>query len=263
MSSKRIVAGTLVSYINTGISMLSNLILVPMYLLYFGREQYGLWLVILSIVSYLGFSNLGIAQSVSYFVASKNAEKDYAGIRSIVTKGFWLYVIIILIAILLVLGAVIIVPLESFIKVSDSLKDVVVPVLVISSVLFLFKLPLTIFHVTLRSLNLIYKEQLFGILFTIVQFIGVIAVLWSGVGIVGLSVVYVATGLLSGVVLFFYLHKIIPDFSVSRKFANKTIAKKLMTPGGFYFILQLGGGLIVATETIIISAVLGVADVVP
>ena len=263
MSTKRIVAGTVVSYLNTAASMLSNLILVPMYLLHFGKEQYGLWLVILSIVSYLGFSNLGIAQSVSNFVASRNAKKDYEGIRSIVATGFWLYVIIILIAIILVLGAILLAPLESLIKVSDSLKDVVVPVLVISSIFFLLKLPLTIFRVTLRSLNLIYKEQLFGLLFTVIQFIGVLLVLWSKAGIVALSVVYGSTGLLSGIVLFFYLHKIVPDLSVSRKFADKNTAKELMTPGVYFFILQLAGGLIWATDNIIISAVLGVADVAP
>jgi len=263
MSAKRIFTGTVVSYLNMGTSMLSNLILVPMYLLYFGKEQYGLWLVILSIVSYLGFSNLGIAQSVSNYVASKNAKNDYEGIKSIVATGFWLYVTIIVIVMVLFLGAVSIAPLETFLKVSDSLKDVVVPVFVISSVFFLLRLPLTIFNVTLRSLNLIYKEQLFGLLFTVIQFIGVIVVLWAGVGIVGLSVVYGMTGLLSGIVLFFYLHRIIPDFGVSRKFADKATAKKLIVPSGYFFILQLAGGLIWATDNIIISTVLGVAEVAP
>jgi len=263
MTTKRIVAGTAVTYLNTGISLLCNLILVPMYLYHLGKEQYGLWLVILSFVSYLGFSNFGITQSVSNFVASKNAEKDHEAINSIVATGFWLYVIIVALAMILILGAVLIAPLESFIKVSDSLRVVVVPVLVVSSIFFLLKLPLTIFNSTLRSLNLIYKEQLFGLLFTVIQFTGVLVVLWSGIGILGLSVVYGATGLLSGIVLCFYIHQLIPGFSVSVKYANKAMAKKLMAPGGYFFILQLAGGLIWATDNIIISTVLGVAEVAP
>lgn len=74
MSNNRIITGSLSSYLNTAVSLVSNLILVPMYLFYLGQEEYGLWLVILSIVSYLGFSNLGIAQSVANFVASTNAK---------------------------------------------------------------------------------------------------------------------------------------------------------------------------------------------
>jgi O-antigen/teichoic acid export membrane protein len=263
MSSKRIFSGTVASYLHTAVSMLSNLVLVPMYLLYFSKEEYGLWLVVLSIVSYLGFSNLGIAQSVSNFVASTNAKNDYDGIKSIVATGFWLYVSIIILVMMIIIGVVLVVPLEDFLNVPESLKDVVIPVLVISSAFFLLKLPLTIFNVTLRSLNLIYKEQLFGLLFTVIQFIGVIAVLWSDVGIVGLSVVYGVTGLLSGIVLFVYLHKLVPGFSVSRKFASKTMVRKLTVPGGYFFILQLAGGLIWATDNVIISAILGVAEVVP
>ena len=76
MSTKHIIAGTAVSYFNVGISILTNLILVPMYLHYLGKEQYGLWLVVLSMVSYLGLSNLGIAQVVSNLVASANAKMN-------------------------------------------------------------------------------------------------------------------------------------------------------------------------------------------
>jgi len=263
MSTKRIVAGTAVSYLNTGISMLSNLILIPMYLHYLGKEQYGLWLVVLSMVGYLGLSNLGIAQSVSNFVASANAKRDQDGIRAIVATGFWLYIIIVFIVLIFVLGAVILAQLESLFKVSSSLEKVVAPVLIISSVFFLLQLPLTIFRVTLRSLNLIYKEQLFGILFTVMQFVGVLVILLFGIGIIGLSVVYGAVGVLSGLILFTYLRSIVPGISVSRKFVDKKLAKELMTPGIYFFILQLSGGLIWGTDNIIISAVLGTAVVAP
>lgn len=263
MTTKRMVAGTAVTYLNTGISLLSNLILVPMYLYYLGKETYGLWLVVLSIVSYLGFSNFGVAQSVSNFVASANAKQDYKGIRAIVATGFWLYVMIVLLAIIFVFGLVLLAPWDSLIKVSGSLKSVVIPVLIVSSFFFLLRLPLTIFHVTLRSLNLIYKEQLFQIMFTVIQFIGVAVILLSGIGIIGLSIVYGGVGILSGVILFIYLRFIVPDISISRKFVDKKIAKELMTPSGYFFVLQIAGGLIWSTDNIIIGAVIGAATVAP
>ena len=258
MSTNRILSGSLASYLNTAVSMVSNLVLVPMYLLYFGKEEYGLWLLVLSIVSYLGFSNLGIAQSVSNFVASTNAKNGYDNIKSIVATGFWIYVLIIILAMIITIGMVLIIPLEDYLNVPESLKHVFIPVLVISSAFFLLKLPLTIFNVTLRSLNLIYKEQLFLLLFTVIQFIGIIAVLWNDVGLVGLSVVYGVTGLLTGIVLYVYLNRIISGFSVSIEFASKAMAKKLIVPGVYFFILQLAGVLIFSTDNIIISVFNGV-----
>ncbi len=127
MSTKRIVAGTLVSYLNTGISMASNFILVPMYLYYLGKEQYGLWIVVLSIVSYLGLSNLGIAQIVSNLVASANSKRDYAGIKTIVATGFWLYIAIVSIVIVLVVAAAVFAPIGSLFKVTGSLARLITP----------------------------------------------------------------------------------------------------------------------------------------
>lgn len=261
MSNNRIITGSLASYLNTAVSLVSNLILVPMYLFYLGQEEYGLWLVILSIVSYLGFSNLGIAQSVANFVASTNAKNDYDNIKSIVATGFWIYVLIIILAMIITISMLLFIPLDDYLNVPESLKHVFIPVLLISSVFFLIKLPLSIFNVTLRSLNLIYKEQLFLLLFTVIQFIGVIAVLWNDVGLVGLSIVYGVTGLLTGIVLYLYLYKLIPGFSVSRKFASKAMAKELIVPGAYFFILQLAGILIFSTDNIIISVFSGVEHV--
>lgn len=263
MSTKHIIAGTAVSYFNVGISILTNLILVPMYLHYLGKEQYGLWLVVLSMVSYLGLSNLGIAQVVSNLVASANAKNEYDDIRAIVATGFWLYIVIILVVFILIVGVMILAPIGNLIKVSISLINVVFPVLIISSFFFLLQLPLSIFRVTLRSLNQIYKEQLFGIMFTAIQFVGVLIILLLRIGIIGLSVIYGAVGVLSGLILFAYLRRIVPGISVSRKFVNKKLAKDLMTPSIYFFVLQLSGGLIFGTDNIIISAVLGTAVVAP
>jgi O-antigen/teichoic acid export membrane protein len=261
MSFNRIVSGAFVSYLNTAFSLISNLILIPMYLFYFGKEEYGLWLVVLSIVNYLGFSNFGIAQSVANLVASANAKSNFNEINIIAATGFWLYACIIFVIMVIVCGGLFVVEIEDFLNIPDSLKNVVIPVLVISSASFLLKLPLTIFNVTLRSLNLIYKEQLFGLVFTIIQTMGVVVILLSGTGIVGLSIVYGLTGLLSSLVLGLYLYKFIPGFSISRKFVSRKMVGRLIDPGIYFFLLQIGGAFIAGTDNIVITANIGVAEV--
>lgn len=261
MSFNRIVSGAFVSYLNTAFSLISNLILVPMYLFYFGKEEYGLWLVVLSIVNYLGFSNFGIAQSVANLVASANAKSNFNEINIIAATGFWLYACIIFVIMVIVCGGLFVVEIEDFLNIPDSLKNVVIPVLVISSASFLLKLPLTIFNVTLRSLNLIYKEQLFGLVFTIIQTIGVVVILLSGTGIVGLSIVYGLTGLFSSLVLGLYLYKSISGFSISRKFVSRKMVGRLIDPSIYFFLLQIGGAFIAGTDNIVITANIGVAEV--
>ncbi|HLD82347.1 MAG TPA: polysaccharide biosynthesis C-terminal domain-containing protein [Candidatus Omnitrophota bacterium] len=261
---KRLIAGTLATYLNTGISILSNLILVPMYLNYLGKEQYGLWLVVLSLVSYFGFLNLGITQSVANLVAGANAKNNLSGIRSIVATGFWLFAALAFIAALFLAGLFKFIPMDNLIKVSGGLKEVIASLLIISSLFFLLKLPLTVFRVALRSLNLIYKEQLFVILGTVIQFLGVLLVLVFKIGLIGLAVVYGSAEIIASLIIFMYLVRLIPGLSLSIKLMDKALVKKLIKPSLYFFLLQfVGASLIWGADNIIIAVTLGVSQVAP
>lgn len=263
MEIRKIFGGTLVSYLNITVTTIANLVLVPMYILYLGDEQYGLWLIVLTLVSYLGFSHLGIGQSISNFVARSNATKDYAAIEAGISTAFWLYFAIVVplicaVSIIINLGL-----LNSFIQKSESLTVVFESVILISSVLFLFKLPLTVFGASLRALNLIYIEQLLSLIFSIFQFVGVLLILKFGQGIVGLSLVYGGTGILLGLTTFVYLKTKIPSLSISPFKCSQTLALNLLKPGGYFFLLQIAGALIAGLDNIVIGSYLGAADVVP
>ena len=261
MSYERISLGAMASYLNTFVSVLSNFILVPLYLLHLGSEQYGLWLLVQSVVSYLGFSNLGIAQSVSNLIAAKYAERDDLAIRVIASSGFWLYLVIVSVVMLLLLPSMYFIPFDNMFDTSDDLKGLVFPVLMVSSIFFLCKLPLTIFSSTLRSLNLIYKEQLFALIATLIQVFGILVVLWSDIGIIGLAFVYGVTGLFLGLALAVHLRKEIPGFTISIKYADFIVARQIIVPGGYFFLLQLSGALIAGSDNIIIASFQDVSSV--
>ena len=170
-----------------------------------------------SIVSYLGFSNLGIAQGAANFFTEKYGASDVRVIKEIASSGFWLYLVIV-VAIILILGLLSsVITIEEIFNISEENEAVVMSVLVISSLFFLCRLPLTIFSSTLRSLNLIYKEQFYALITTIIQVSGILIVLFTGGDIVGLSWVYGMAGLFLGIVLFFHLRHEITDFSVGKK----------------------------------------------
>ncbi len=243
--------------------LISNFFLVPLYVLHLGKEQYGLWLLVQSIVGYLGFSNLGIAQSVSNLVATKYAQEDYGSIRIIASSGFMLYSCIITVILLILLPCLYFFPMENLFNGSDDLKSIIFPVLTVSSVFFLCKLPLSIFSSTLKSMNLIYKEQMFALLSSVIQIFGVIFVLKSNIGILGLAYVYGATGLILGISLYLYLPTKIKNFRISFRFVDIEVAKMILVPGGYFFLLQLSGALIAGTDNVIISMFMSISDVPP
>lgn len=70
-NKKSILILSLGSYLTMGVDLIQNLILVPIYISYFGTELYGLWIATGGIVSTFAFLDLGIA-SLTIQKISKN-----------------------------------------------------------------------------------------------------------------------------------------------------------------------------------------------
>jgi len=70
-NKKSILILSMGSYLTMGVDLIQNLILVPIYINYFGTELYGLWIATGGIVSTFAFLDLGIA-SLSIQKISKN-----------------------------------------------------------------------------------------------------------------------------------------------------------------------------------------------
>ncbi|HEY0245525.1 MAG TPA: hypothetical protein VGC01_08190, partial [Mucilaginibacter sp.] len=52
------------SYLSIIISIITNFVLLPVYLKYFGADDYGAWIVINTFVQYLALANFGIPTSL-------------------------------------------------------------------------------------------------------------------------------------------------------------------------------------------------------
>ncbi|HEX4211293.1 MAG TPA: oligosaccharide flippase family protein [Candidatus Binataceae bacterium] len=82
------------SYAAWGASALAPLVTVPVCVRYLGPRLYGEWLIILSLTTYLGLTNLGIAQTVGNRIAEAIARGRRDEVQVIVATGFWAYMLI-------------------------------------------------------------------------------------------------------------------------------------------------------------------------
>ena len=72
-----------VGYVSMAFSMAYSFLSIPLALGYLGKTEYGLWALVLSITSYLNFSELGMTNSVQRHLIDLRAirpHKDYGAI---------------------------------------------------------------------------------------------------------------------------------------------------------------------------------------
>jgi O-antigen/teichoic acid export membrane protein len=87
---RRIALTTATSVANRGLGILAALVSVPLTLTYLGKERYGLWMTISSIVAMLTFADFGMGNGLLNALAAADGENDRLSIQKFVSSAFYL-----------------------------------------------------------------------------------------------------------------------------------------------------------------------------
>ena len=83
--------------------MISGLVITPILTGYFGKEGYGVWILVGQVIAYLGVLDLGVSSSVSRFVAKYDAQKNEEGLLRILNTSLFLNFLSMVIVVLVTL----------------------------------------------------------------------------------------------------------------------------------------------------------------
>jgi O-antigen/teichoic acid export membrane protein len=86
--SRSLVRGTASAMVARGIGSLTGIITVPLTVRYLGAERYGAWMTISSVLVFLGFSDFGLAASLTNALGKAFGENDRESARRYVTTTF-------------------------------------------------------------------------------------------------------------------------------------------------------------------------------
>lgn len=75
--------------------ILTNAVLVPFGLRYLGREEFGLWVILQTVTSYLLLSDVGLGQTIVNFTNKAYATGDFEQINQILATAFGVYCLVV------------------------------------------------------------------------------------------------------------------------------------------------------------------------
>ncbi len=76
------------------VSVIGPLITVPLFIKYLTIEEYGIWLMVLSVTSFFYLSNVGILQVVTNAVAKEISEEKVNYYSQVASSGYYLFLTI-------------------------------------------------------------------------------------------------------------------------------------------------------------------------
>ena len=90
--------------VSTVFSMLTLFILTPFIIKHLGAEEYGIYVILGTLIGFLGIMDLGLGGATIYYVANYYKKHDFNGLNSVFSATFWVYFILGVILLISLLG---------------------------------------------------------------------------------------------------------------------------------------------------------------
>lgn len=253
--------GISASYANTAISAISNFIIIPLYIKYLGRQEYGLWIAVSGITTYLGFLNLGIGQTTANLFGKAVADNDVEYASVILSTGFWRFVKITAAGILILSIVAPVVPFNFLFKNVSEVRESAKAVIMVAAFVFMVELPFGIFGGCLRNIGKIQTQQIITSGQTAARVLTAFIYLSCNGGLLGLIIALGAVDITFYCLQYRSLARNVKGIKVSTDYYRNDVMREMKSPSFFFLLLQVSGAIAFSTDTLVISSMIGIGAV--
>jgi O-antigen/teichoic acid export membrane protein len=262
---RRIIHSTVAATAARGLNLFVGFISVPLAVGYLGRERYGVWITISSLLAFLSFTDFGLGSSLLNALATAHGRDDRREAQRYVASAFWLLATMAIVLWLPFAGASHWIAAQLFSgNGTSSLLSEAAPAVFIAITIFFLNFPLTLFAQVLSAHQQNAIVNICAMITAIMSLIAIIIVVSCKAGLIWLVLSYSGCGLLvnliSSIWLFGYAK---PWLKPSIRAVDSTIARKLLGTGWMFLAVSVFWMINSQTDNLIISHFLGPGAVTP
>lgn len=245
---------TVTSFLARGSGTASSLIAVPLTMSYLGKEQYGLWMALSSLLTWMALVDFGVARGLQNYLAEAYGNDDEESAAKYMSTAFFA-----LLGIALLIGAMLapglyLVPWERLLKVTEpALAAELRPTLAAVLVVFLARFPLNVVPQAYAAYQRTHIANVFAIAGSLLSIATLLVVIWLRLGLPWLILASGGVGLILTVANFGYLLRDLPALFPRFAQATRGTLRKLMEISTPMLLIQLGGLLINEGQILIIA----------
>jgi len=259
---RRAALTTVTSILARGLGIFTGLAWIRLSLSYLGKDRYGLWMAIGSIVGWANLADLGLARGIQNHLSAANGRDDRELAARYVSTG------LVALASLAIGLAVLSIPALFFVSWADVLnvRDAGLAretPWIIAAVLgcFLFQFPLCIVPTIYAAYQRGYVDAIFNILGSVLSLAMLVAVTHLQLSLPWLVLATSGTGVAMLLVNFGWALREMPWLRPRLRLASRETLGALGRTSAALFIFQIGALLINETQSVIIARRLGLAQV--
>ena len=260
---RRAALSALAAALSKVIAVLTTLVSIPLALAYLGDERFGIWSTLSALVLALQFADLGLGNGVVNAVSAALGAGDRAAMRRYISSGFYALMAV---CTLLALLAALLVPVlpwsELFSLRTDQARAEVLPAVAVFAACLALAVPLGLVQRVQIALQRGFIASAWQCAANVLALIAIwqatvwqLALPWLVLALLGAPLL---TALVNAMVFFWRTEPgLRPRWSDVQGAATAT----LLRTGASYFIIQLAGAVVFASDSLFIANLLGAAEV--
>lgn len=269
ISNKKNYALTLISGLGgVVLSILLNLVTIPISLDYWQTDRYGIWVLLTSTLMYLGMTNLGLNTAAGVLMGKNPKISDKMKIlkRSLFILLFSAGIIL---AAFYALNLVTKDWINLIGKIPVNLKDETYSACVVLVVFYLLSLPFSLLSAVYTGFQKLYIDNIFNIALNIINFLVLIIVIILKGNLIYYSAMWGISLVVFNIVkyLFFYfsIYRKLPkeNYDIEQTANSETEYKTIFATGMRFFFIGIASTIVWSSDILVISNYISFQSVVP
>jgi O-antigen/teichoic acid export membrane protein len=259
VSTRQIVKSASSNWVSYGISVVVAFLLSPYVVHHLGNVAYGVWSLIVSLISFLGLLDFGLRGAVTRFVSKHHAEGDHERSSSAVSAAFWLRLWIGLGVIGITLAVSLL--LTRFVSIPPELRTPARIGIVVSGLSFAVSLTFGVFGGVVAALHRFDLLSGLTILQTCLRAAGVVWLLRSGHGIVALAVWEFVVIVSGNAALTATCFRVYPQLRLLFQRPDSQILAGIRTYSAYIFFINVCYQIIAYSDNLVVGSFISIAAV--
>jgi len=253
---KKITRNTLFNMLGFAWQGIVLLFLIPYIIIRVGNEQYGIWALLIAVVSYFSLIDVAGGATLTKYVAEYYSKQDSTSLAKLVNNGALFYLALVLL--ILGIGFALCDPILSLLDIPSHLRaeaKVVYRFALVIFSLFIFS------NVFTSVINGLQRMDIFNgvtVVVNALKIVGVVFVLESGWGVRGIVMSDAVVGLCSLLLMLFFAKRLYPPLVVNPFAYDSAMLKQIIGFGSKLQVSNLGELINFQLDKILLSRFLGV-----
>ncbi|HEV2647170.1 MAG TPA: oligosaccharide flippase family protein [Acidobacteriaceae bacterium] len=248
---RHIARNVLFNWFGAIVNMAVGFFLSPFILHRLGDVAYGVWVLAISVVAYLGFLDLGMQTSVLRFVSKGHTVKDHEGASDAISAALWVRLQIAGLALLISGGLAYVFP--SLFKIPAELARDAREAILLIGLTTAVTMSLGVMGSVISALNRYDLQNCISLVQSAVRVTGVVMVLRRGHGIVAIAICELIAAITGNLLVILVAHRLYPELRIRLQRPQAETIRKIWSYSSYVFLTTIAVQLVYQTDNFVVG----------